>query len=402
MARPILLTLLLLSVAAPAFGQAAPDPADAPVAEQTSSRALRILMAQAAQDENAVDAVAAAERYAAIGGSLSQNGRQLLRPFMDAAGFAAWTAALDTNALPLERSAIAFGVDRVRLVEAIAPNPAGEGWFVTAVADGGLWQGTAAGPVVPVAAAMGHGGAFGIAGDGARGTLWVAHAPVPEAPAGDGFVGVAAYDAVSGEMLGQYAMPDADSRAGDITLDADGNLFIADSQSGAIYRLAVGDGAIRLLANSTGLASAQGIAVDEAGQRLYVADYGRGIAIVPLNGGPMQWLASDVPTILDGTDGLFLHDGALIGIQNGTIPHRIARWTLSADGTRVIASQTLERAHRGWDEPTQGVIVGNMLHYVGNSQWRRFGEGGVASTENPPVATEIRRLPLTPPPEHAR
>lgn len=402
--------LLLLTSGAIAQVEVAQD---APVAidGQTSSTALRSIMAEALGEGHLPRAAAAARRYAEIGGSLSVRGREALRAAMSAEEFAAWSAALDANAAPLERSTVAVRFDGPRLAEAIMPNLLRGGWFASSVADGAVWQRHSGGRAIKLAATIGNSGVFGLAYDRARSLLWAAHSPVEQAPAGSGFAVVIAYRGANGSVLARVALPDPAAKAGDVTIDSRGNLFVADPVNGAVYRVDAVTLAIEVLANSIALTSAQGIAIDEANARLYVADYGRGIAIIPLDGGPMTWLASDVATSLDGTDGLFLqgstlapaqngsetltqHGAALVAIQNGTIPHRISRWQLSDDGLRVVGAQIVERAHRDWDEPTQGVVIGNRLFYIGNSQWRRFGAGGVATGNPPPDVTEIRSLEL--------
>ncbi len=408
MARALLPALLLLltsgAIAQVEVAQDAPVAIDG----QTSSTALRTIMAEALGEGHLPRAAAAARRYADIGGSLSVRGRDALRPAMDADAFAAWSAALDANAAPIEQSTIAFRFDGPRLAEAIAPDMLRGGWFASSVAHGAVWQRDTGGRYRKLAATTGNGGVFGLAYDLTRSLLWAAHSPVDQAPAGSGFAGVIAYRGGNGPVFTRVALPDLAARAGDIAIDSRGNLFVADPVNGAVYRVDANTFAIALLANSTGLASAQGIAIDEANGRLYVADYGRGIAIIPMDGGAMTWLASDVATSLDGTDGLFLqastlapaqngsetltqYGAALVAIQNGTIPHRISRWHLSDDGLRIVGAQIVERAHRVWDEPTQGVLVGNRLFYIGNSQWR-FGAGGAVTGELPPDVTEIRSL----------
>jgi hypothetical protein len=57
-------------------------------------------------------------------------------------------------------------------------------------------------------------------------------------------------------------------------------------------------------------------------------------------------------------------------------PHRVARFTLSPAGDRVLRAEVLERAHPRYDEPTLGVLVDGELYYIANAQWERFGEDG--------------------------
>lgn len=52
-------------------------------------------------------------------------------------------------------------------------------------------------------------------------------------------------------------------------------------------------------------------------------------------------------------DGLYWHDGHLVGIQNVTTPGRVVRLTLAADGTTVTRIETLQSHHQpAFHEPT--------------------------------------------------
>jgi hypothetical protein len=59
----------------------------------------------------------------------------------------------------------------------------------------------------------------------------------------------------------------------------------------------------------------------------------------------------------------------------------------------MVRAEVLERGHPRYDEPTLGVLVGDDMYYVANSQWERFGEDGrVANPESlePPVVLRLR------------
>jgi hypothetical protein len=95
-----------------------------------------------------------------------------------------------------------------------------------------------------------------------------------------------------------------------------------------------------------------------------------------------------------GIDGLYYHQGHLIGIQNGVVPHRVARFTLSPAGDRILEARVLERAHPRYDEPTLGVPVNGDLFYIANSQWARFGPDGRIADSTVLTRPVVLRLPL--------
>jgi hypothetical protein len=83
-----------------------------------------------------------------------------------------------------------------------------------------------------------------------------------------------------------------------------------------------------------------------------------------------------------GIDGLYAVGRELVGIQNGIGPYRVVRLRLDAPGDRIVSVEVLERARPDYAEPTLGVVVGDELFYVANSQWERFrADGGIDAPE---------------------
>ena len=140
------------------------------------------------------------------------------------------------------------------------------------------------------------------------------------------------------------------------------------------------------------LRSPQGLVLSPDGRRLYVSDYGYGIAEVHLTTGAVVRLESDAGTMLDGIDGLYPWRGGLIAIQNGTSPRRILWLRLSADGERIAGVRVLESNHPDWGEPTLGFVRRNDFLYVADAQWERYGEGGALQGDAPLRPTTIRLL----------
>lgn len=184
----------------------------------------------------------------------------------------------------------------------------------------------------------------------------------------------------------------------DLTISGDATVYASDPLNGGIYRKPVGATELEVLIAPGTFRSPQGLALSADDKRLYASDYRYGLAIIDLASGEVQRLSSDVPVILDGTDGLFRHGNDLIAIQNGTSPMRISAFTLSEDGDRIVAARVLEQAHPGWTEPLGGSIAHGALFYVATGQWDRFVKGEPAADKHA-IPTEIRRLPLGTPPD---
>jgi hypothetical protein len=184
-------------------------------------------------------------------------------------------------------------------------------------------------------------------------------------------------------------------KVSDLAAGPDGTVYASDPEGGGVYKAAPGAPELSALVPPGMLRSPQGLAVSADGARLYVSDYRYGLAMIDLASGAVTRLGSDVPAALDGVDGLWLHDGELIAVQNGTSPMRISAFTLSPDGNRIIAHRVLEQAHPEWTEPLGGSIARGALYYVATGQWDRYEQGRLREGMTA-LSTVIRRLPLAP------
>lgn len=184
-------------------------------------------------------------------------------------------------------------------------------------------------------------------------------------------------------------------KVSDLAAGADGTVYASDPEGGGIYRATPGATELSALLPPGTLRSPQGLAVSADGVRLYVSDYRYGLAMIDFATGAVTRLGSDVPAALDGVDGLWLHNGELIAVQNGTSPMRISAFTLSEDGTRIIGHRVLEQAHPEWTEPLGGSIARGALHYVATGQWDRYEQGRLRESMTA-IPTVIRRLTLAP------
>lgn len=197
-----------------------------------------------------------------------------------------------------------------------------------------------------------------------------------------------------GDFSNPVLVPAPDGAAvSDLTIGPDATVYASDPLGGGIYKKPVGATQLEVLVPPGTFRSPQGLALSADGSRLYVSDYRYGLAVIDLVSGAVSRLASDVTAILDGVDGLWLHEGELIAVQNGTSPMRISAFALSGDGLRITGARTLEQSHPGWTEPLGGSIKDGALVYVATGQWDRFVKGMPADGK-PSIPTQIRRLPL--------
>lgn len=226
----------------------------------------------------------------------------------------------------------------------------------------------------------GLGSVLGIAADSARRVLWACSAALPQGrgfrPQDEGRTRLHAFDLDSGRTLRSLEPPKAEGpqTLNDLTLAGDGTVYVSDPASSALYVLRPGGPGLEILLPPGVLASPQGLALSADERSLHVADYALGLVRVDLRSRTAFVLDLPDDLALGGVDGLTRHGDDLLAIQNGLEPHRVLR--LRLDGDRVAGARVVQRAHPLFDEPTLGVVVGGKLHYVANSQWRRFGEDG--------------------------
>lgn len=352
----------------------------------------------------ATKAYALLDRIQARGYRFSANGETQINAFFAANGYPKPLSLTQRVGDTREASTLAATVPaNVHIVESALRERRSGRLYVTSIVSRGLFREDGKGGWERVE--TGATGSFGGMLQGPDGTIWLAsgaYGPTPD-PA-TAFRGIIGFDPASGPVRRLAAPPGA--TPSDIALAPDGTLFAADPLTGAIYRAPKDRADLQPLVGPGTFRSAQGMAVSADGRFLYLSDYGYGLAVLDLTSGRIDRLPAPNAPFVDGTDGLWLHEGELIAIQNGTRPARIVAHRLSPDGRAVIDTRTVESGHSRWTEPGAGSIGGDALLYVANGQWDRFGDGGASVDGKPPLPTELRRLPLAekpaPPPKRRR
>lgn len=295
--------------------------------------------------------------------------------------FTAVAARIRANALPVQRAQVRHTLaDAGLLAEDVAYDARAKRYFVTSIARGEVIEVNAAGrerrfAVSPHAARWGM---FAAAVDARRGLLWVSEVATPtcegHAIADSGRSALLAYSLATAKLVRRVEVA-RDGRAhalGDICVGADGTVYASDV-TGAVLRLKPGARAFDTLAPAGTFSSPQQPALSPDGRLLYVADYSRGIGILPVAGGRVEWMAFEPGIALQGIDGLVSVPGALLAVQNGVRPVRVMRFELDATQRRVVRSLPIESGTERLGEPTHGVIAGGAYVFLANSGWDRVG-----------------------------
>jgi sugar lactone lactonase YvrE len=303
-----------------------------------------------------------------------------------------FAAALDrARALesPVGSSEVAFRLPEKDLItEGVAYDPKTRAFFVSSVRKRKVVRRGADGRVSDFTKPEdGLLSAVGLAVDAPRRRLWVTTAGFPQM---EGFKKedqgrslLVEYDLDTGALRRRLAPPAATPRGelSDLAVSGAGDVFVSDPVNGRVYVLGPGASELRVLVDGGKIGSAQGLAPSSDGRFLFVADYVQGIVRVDTSSGATLLMPVPTDTAVTGIDGLVLHGGDLIGVQNGVRPHRIVRLALDGGRTAITAVETLVRHHPDFDEPTLGTHVDGAFYYVANSQYAKVRDDGTLAAD---------------------
>ncbi len=203
---------------------------------------------------------------------------------------------------------------------------------------------------------------------------------------------VVRYDLKNGLLVNRYDAPDA-NQLNDLTVAADGTIYATDSANGTLFRKKPVEKTLTPVGARGALPGANGIALGADGS-LYVAT-STGIATIDLTTGAPTRLPQPDAVVTGGCDGLYWHNGDLVGIQNVTNPGRVIRIALGDQGTRISGVTVLQSHHHPeFTEPTTGVIAGNALYVIANSYVGHFQPNGSVKDPEQLKQTAIVAVPL--------
>ncbi len=290
----------------------------------------------------------------------------------------------------LVRSTVAFTLQEKDLIpEGIAADPKTGRLFVGSVEKRKIVALSADGKetsFVPSGAA-GLGPVIGLRVDPARGWLWAVSEPTGRPKSDPGtFRGLYAFTLQDGSLAARIQLPRSFGTVhalNDLCIDADGTIYVTDSNPGAIFYAKSGEKKLSALSldpeAKKALRFANGIACAAQRNRLYVA-VATGLAVVDPKTGTLRVLATPegFPSGgLGGCDGLYLEaPDRLVAIQNGHGAERVLRATLDATGLAIAHIETLEVGQPLYEIPTTGALLNGALYLIANSQVGNYDEVG--------------------------
>lgn len=239
-------------------------------------------------------------------------------------------------------------------------------------------------------------GGVGVRVDGARGLLWAASAMGYQTRGfqkeEDGQSGLFAFELADGSLARKLMLDDGEKHLlNDLVVAADGTVYVTDTLTGTIYRT---DGTRELEAwlRSDAIAYPNGICIGENKTALYVAHDG-GVSAALLETKKIEPVRTPDGVRLDGIDGLYCLDGALLAVQNHRGLERVARFPLTSR-SEVSGEEVLLEDHPSLHIPTTLAVVGDEAFLIANSFLDAFDKDGSLRAPSELEDPIVLRLPL--------
>jgi hypothetical protein len=283
------------------------------------------------------------------------------------------------NKTAVARSEMAFKLSDAGLIpEDIDFDSKSKTFLITSVLEKKIVRVSSSGQVTAFAASPSGWPMLAIKVDAKHNRVWATEVALDgftNTPKADwGRSAVLCFDLQTGALRNRIEGP-MHTALGDMTLTEAGVPIISDGERGGVYR--VEDGRLVLI-NGKDFISPQTPSVLPVGNLVAVPDYVRGIGVLDLRNGQVQWInrSGGAKVALSGVDGLYFAEDALILTQNGTSPERVVRMKLDRSRENVVSEEIIERATATLGDPTHGVLVGAWFYYIANSRWDVLDEHG--------------------------
>ncbi len=200
-------------------------------------------------------------------------------------------------------------------------------------------------------------------------------------------------DIKTGQALSQITLPDS-SIVGSLQL-VNNKIYATSSKNPEVYVVDIKKGVLEQTHQIEEGFNLQGIAYDPETERVFVADYIKGIFYAPISNLEDRTWVNTPNYLLKGLDGLQVIDSkTLVASQNNSRPKRILRIHLDAKGDNATV-ELLENNIESSGEPTNLHIdaVGDVF-YIPNSAWTMYSEDLKPEKPHPGDQT-VRRIRLS-------
>ena len=338
----------------------------------------------AARTGDTAGALAALRAYAALGLGRDLASDSAIVALRAVPGFDAIRAAHDRNRAPVARGVVLRQTrDSTLWPEAVDHDSRTGDFYLTSirrrtivrvVADGStheLWP----------SGARDLSAMLGVRVDTGRRRLWATTSAMRQTegylPADSGIAALLRIDPRTGRVERRWDLPIVPGGhvLGDVALGPGGEVWTSDSNEPVLYRLRPGVDTLERFRHPL-FRGLQGMAVTPDGRSVYVADYAHGLLRLRVADGTVVRLADAPGSTSLGCDGIVLHHGAIVAVQNGVSPARIVRFALDAAGDSIVSVRVLDQQPALAPEPTIGTMVGDRFVYVANGQFDAHDDDG--------------------------
>lgn len=291
----------------------------------------------------------------------------------------------EENAKPFGNGEVVAQInDAEKVIEAMTFDPARNAILAGSVADGSISIVQDDGSLEPLITADEQNKLAGVMGmgiDAERDLLWVSSATVPanQHAAADGTIVnyLHKFRLSTGQWLANLPSPVTEQPQlfTALVVAPNGDVFVADRLSPAIYRTLEGEDSLIPYVGIPGKEGFRGMAMSDDGHFIYVADQTFGLFAIDLEKERVVEMKKDKLN-LGGIEGVAITGNELIVVQNGIRPNRVLKLMLADDGFTIEGEQPLEASHPAFEFPTSGYVSGRNYVYIANSQRARFDATG--------------------------
>ncbi|GAB4230947.1 MAG: hypothetical protein Tsb0034_03050 [Ekhidna sp.] len=203
-----------------------------------------------------------------------------------------------------------------------------------------------------------------------------------------GYASVLQFDLKTGKLLNTF-VEKGGHNFGDLIISKKGDIYISDGLANKLYWIKNGSDELKVFVDLSETAfNLQGLTFSKDQKSIYISDYIDGIIKLDLDSRDAKKLKVKHPEVLlKGIDGLYLDNGSLLALHNGTTPNRVMKYKLGTNDDIIEAEIVAQGGILG--EPTQGVYVGNKFCFIANSPWAAYDREG---NFNPPAEKIILGL----------
>ncbi len=350
---------------------------------------MRHLARALAQQDDGDGAIALLFRVAASGADLGIAGDENFAALRGRADFLAVIDLVATNQQPSGDAEVAFRLEAADLLpEGIAYDPEDDVFYIGSVRHAKIVRLSRTGLWKDFIVAEDMGAVLGLHVDAGHRRLWAVTARfnglkgLEESRVGETSVFCINLDSERVERRWDLSNTDAVHAFNDIVIATDGRAWMSDTDTGAIYTIAPG-GDLEVFMGPQTARGGNGIVLSADETLLYVSQYGIDIVVVDLDRKTTAPIDCPDDVVVCGIDGLYLHNGSLVAVQNYLGMQQVTQFVLSGDGRGIVTANIAARQHPRFSDPTTGAFIGNEFYVIANSQIPRVGPDGVT----PPADT---------------